>query len=328
MGFTFTRNAFVSAAGIFAVLSGYAATQDVPVAFIEEVRGPAKLQEYRMINGKPSYSEVIPLKENTDIGRLLYPKDKITCEAGTTARIRIDPIAAKAPNGPDHCDKASDTITAPEAAAFYSQRGKGPLATFDTYVIAGRPKGSESPIYSPADKSVVSADRFEIHWRTLPPLGIFTAILADANGKELARAEKVSGESGTLDPAPFRRALSAVRAADSAAEFRLTFKPESGAEQHVVFGVLSQEQQHQLDGAIAGVGSTTGLLAYLQRAAIYDSFRMYNAVASEYNAALKEAPESLMLLRAALTANSRTGDLQRAREVRDKLQQVEDNSVK
>lgn len=323
MAFTFTRNAFLTGAGILALLIGRAAAQDVAVAVISKMHGPVTLQEPGITKGKSS--DPIPLHENTDIGRLLYPKDKITCEAGGTVTIHIDPTAAKAPDQRTECDKASHTVTAPDALALYSQRGRGPLATFGNYVIAGGPKGTESPIYSPADKSVVGTDSFEIHWRTLPPLATFTAILADANGKELARAEKVSGGSGTLDPAPFRRALSAFPAVDSAAEFRLTFKPESGAEQHVVFGVLTQEQQHQLDGAIAGVGSTSGLLAYLQRAAVYDSFRMYNAVAAEYNAALKDAPESLMLLRAALTANSRTGDLQRARAIRDKLQQLEGN---
>ena len=66
-----------------------------------------------------------------------------------------------------------------------------------------------------------------------------------------------------------------------------------------------------------------GFFLHLERAAIFDSYRMYGSVAAEYDAALEAAPESVDLLRAAITAHSRIGDLRRARDLRDKLQQVE-----
>ena len=50
---------------------------------------------------------------------------------------------------------------------------------------------------------------------------------------------------------------------------------------------------------------------------------MYDQVAFEYDKALKDAPESHDLLQAAYNANSRIGNLHRARELMDELENGE-----
>ena len=59
------------------------------------------------------------------------------------------------------------------------------------------------------------------------------------------------------------------------------------------------------------------------RASVYESAHMYDLVAMEYDEALEQSPESLDLLRVDYSANTRIGNLQRARDLLDRLEAAE-----
>jgi hypothetical protein len=188
---------------------------------------------------------------------------------------------------------------------------------------AGRDKGSETPIYSPPDQGAVIPKKFLVQWRTRPPLGRIAVFVFDASRKELAHLENVDGDTGLLDSDELRKALSDYRAAkDSDCEARLIFKTGSG-ETGVNFTVMSLAHERELQRALSEVSSSHGLFQYVERATIFDSFKMYDKVAAEYDEALREAPSSHDMVQASLDAHAKIGDLRRAKELRDKLRELE-----
>jgi hypothetical protein len=199
-----------------------------------------------------------------------------------------------------------------------------PLGILEGYERAGREKGNELAIFAPADNSAVEIARFALAWTTKPDIGRFVLVLLDSQGQELARSGKLNGTDGSADSGPFRRALSDYLVKNPAAgNFRLVFQLDEGGEQTSTFAILTKAQETQLNAELADVDQVDPLYAHLQRAAIFDSHRLYNDAAGEYDLAIKDAPNSVTLLRAAVSVETRVGDLRRAQEYSVRLRQAE-----
>jgi hypothetical protein len=294
---------------VVGLLGARAESDPVPVAFVEKIIGDVTLQ---------SKTGQVKLDPKTDVGRILYSDESLSCVGNAKAIIHIsgpgtDVCRPKEPWHPPQ-PRESASIKMAKDLENYGKR-------------AGRDKGSESAIYSPPDQGAILPQKLVVRWRTRPPLGSFTAVLLDGHGTELARAAAVDGGTGVLESSAFRAALTKYReTVDPTHEAKLIFRFDTEPEQSVTFTVLTQQQESELDKALAQKGSDHGLFGYIERAAIFDSFRMYDSVAAEYDAALTEAPESRELLRAALNAHARTGNLRRARELRERLATIEDQA--
>jgi hypothetical protein len=194
---------------------------------------------------------------------------------------------------------------------------------------AGRNKGSESPIFEPAADAAILPETIVVHWRTRPPLETFTAVLQDASGKSLQQVPGVDGSAGVLDSSALRDALLKLRAgANASVPAKLIFQVSSGAEYTANFSVLSEREEQELKSKLEKASAPGGLLAHVQRAGVLESYSLYGDVAAEYSRALDEAPRSRDLLRAAMDAYARTGDLRRAREIRDRLDKEEGGNSK
>ncbi len=92
----------------------------------------------------------------------------------------------------------------------------------------------------------------------------------------------------------------------------MVFHLDEGGEQASTFSVLTKAQESELNIELGSVEQANELFAHLQRAAIFDDLKLYNDEAAEYELALKDAPESVTLLRAATNLNTKIGDLRRA----------------
>jgi hypothetical protein len=308
----------VCATLVYAILL-CASTEPLPCGFIESISGDAILTVDRT-------SKKLDAKK--DAGRVLYPGDQLQCAYGAQVLGYLTTGSTKGFSQPfDLCHTEINGVRTaqqnglqifPDAASALNKYGKA----------AGRPKGVESAIYAPPNEGAVLPAHFVVRWRTRPPLTTFTAVLQDGRGTELASVPGVDGKLGILDSEPFRNALMKYRTTtDNEHAAKLIFHFDSGPGQSVSFTVLTEHQEQDLEKMLGEATVPSGLFGYIRRAAIFESFRLFDSVAAEYDAALKEAPESRDLLRAALNAYSRIGDLHRARELSDRLQQVDDNGT-
>jgi hypothetical protein len=201
---------------------------------------------------------------------------------------------------------------------------RDPLGALQGYVEAGRAKGNDLAIFSPADKGAVATERFALGWTTKPDIGTFVLVLLDPQGRELARTGKLNGTDGSADGEPFRRAIADYLARNTGAgNFRLVFRLDEGGEQISTFAVLTKEQENQVSAELAGVDRANSLFAHVQKAAIFDSHQLYNDEAAEYDLAIGDAPNSVTLLRAATNLCTRIGDLRRAQEYSIRARQAE-----
>ncbi len=304
-----------------------AAADQSPWAFIETIKGGEVILQTK---GRP----LRRLNPNDDRGLILNSGETLDCGAGPGADVEGVTVEGMKP-GEDPtlinlCGKKEPSPSKKEPSGSGPENGLAANAVknLNKYQLGGRPKGNESPIFNPPDNGAVLADKFVVRWRTRPPLDKFTAVLQDGN-TELARVPDVDGTTGVLDSGVLGQALTKYRdSGDSNHQLRMVFKFDGSSEQSATFTVLTRKEEEQLNTDLGGITSETGLFRYVQRAAIYDSFHLYGMVAAEYDAALVEAPQSHDLLRAALDAHARIGDLHRARELRDRLQQVEEATGK
>jgi hypothetical protein len=298
-----------------AVASG--ASDGVPVGFLQSVSGDVEI----LGGNSPG-----KLHANTDAGRILFSDETIRCGLNGHAEVRTGDSGS---GNIDVCKSRKDWnspgIQAQATARGDSGRIEDALEKYGKR--AGRDKGTESAIYSPPDHGAVIAAKFIVRWRTRPPLPKLTVVLQDGAGNELARVPDVDGAAGILDLPALRDAM--VKYRDTAAashEAKLMFQFESRPPQSVTFLVLSLAQEHDLDQQLAQQDRPGDLFSHVMRARAFDNFGLFNLVAAEYDSALEQAPQSRDLLRAAFYAHARTGDLHRARELRDKLRVIEGSS--
>jgi hypothetical protein len=301
---------------------GFARAEDdpVPVGVISSIRADVFL-----CNAPACDEHGTKLDKDKDVGRILFDGETLFCKTG--GDLRIDPGDRSIGCQPGH-QALVPRPARPNPVRIERGMPKAADLALERYGRrAGRDKGSDSPIYSPADKGAAIPGKLVVRWRTRPALGKMSITLRGADGAEIARVDEVEGASGLLDSDALRKALVTYRdASGSSHEVQLVLKPENGPESVIGFSVLSSAQECELEAALKAIDSSHGLFGYVQRASILESAKLYDWEAAEYDAALKDAPMSRDMLRAALDANSRIGNSRRAKELRDKLYETDGKS--
>jgi len=302
------RTAALAAVALIVCAISHAA-EDTPVALLTAVKGEVQIMPSRSL--KP--------------GQLLFTGDVLTCRAGGSATVHYDSTV--------FVDKKDETcppgkeINIPRPPGSFVAGRAHPLGTLEKYAIGGRSKGIENAIYAPADGGAIVGDRFTIAWTTMPDIGSFVAVLLDPSGREIAKSGKQKGVDGTFDSAAFRRAILDDLAKNPASgKFKLLFQLDEGGEQVSTFAVLTKEQDAAVSQELAGVDKKNSLFAHIERAAIFDSHQMYNDLAAEYEKAVEEMPDSVTLLRAAATIDSKIGNVGAAYEYTTRAQSAERQS--
>jgi hypothetical protein len=83
----------------------------------------------------------------------------------------------------------------------------------------------------------------------------------------------------------------------------------------VRFRVLSPAKLKALNSDLSALGKAPQLLKHILRARVFAKYGIFNQVADEYEEALKLAPDSRSVLRAAISAHHRTGNVWRENEL-------------
>jgi predicted Zn-dependent protease len=96
----------------------------------------------------------------------------------------------------------------------------------------------------------------------------------------------------------------------------------AGNEYSVTFSLLTPPAQQKLDEALAVWKSKDPVVRHLGRASAFTAFGLYGDAADECELALKQAPESALLLEMTAEAQQRTGNTGRAAEITKKLEQL------
>jgi hypothetical protein len=175
----------------------------------------------------------------------------------------------------------------------------------------GRPRGDESessPIFSPANNSVVRPASFVIRWLPVPGAQAVAFTLQDEDGKEIWKLPHAAGISGTLLSDSVRTALQQYR--EEGGTGTLTLSIEAGSKKsRVSFKVISEEGEKSLAQALASADRNESLLMrYVLRAYAFDRRMMFNDAANEYDAALALSPKSTDLIVADIQAQRRAGN--------------------
>jgi hypothetical protein len=297
-----------------------AAPGKTPIAFLGKIDPGV-----RLLHDKAART----LDPKRDVGKVLYAGDTLECAAGAKAMgflARSDGTRSSLPQDLCQPKLLTDVLTHLLQGEVIGKRDFTQHATvLETYAkLGGRSKGDDVAVFAPPDHGAALADKFVVRWRTRPPLDTLAIILEDEQGIELARVADVNGAEGVLESEVLRKALGRYQSSTGEHKVKLILRDKGSPEQSVVFTILTKQQESDLNRELHDPAIASDLFGYVQRASIYDSFGLYDEVATEYDAALKVAPESHDLLLAAFNAHTRIGDFRAARDLRDRLAQSED----
>jgi hypothetical protein len=176
--------------------------------------------------------------------------------------------------------------------------------------------GSTHPVavFSPAPEEVIWPPKLVIRWIPKSDRGSVSFTILDEDDEILWQKEGVPDAAGVLDSDDLRKALT-----EREGSFVLNMR-RFDETITVPFSVLSPKQKQALENELSAWDreSDQGFRS-IGRAYVYRKFRMFNQVANEYEAALKNAPRSRSLLIAAVIAHHRTGNVPREKELRVQL---------
>ncbi|MBV9508089.1 MAG: hypothetical protein JO323_24110 [Acidobacteriia bacterium] len=215
-----------------------------------------------------------------------------------------------------------------------SERSSGPeendrvrrqLEIFADYgKIGGRRRDFDSILYFPANGSSIRASEFKIRWNPVPNMGKISLQLQTSRGQMLWEEGGVEAGSGSLDSKAARQAVIEYVSKGGSSRLQLKFIFVSGRQMGVEFSILSPHLEEMVDQDLTSASEhEKGIFLHLARSYILSAYQMYNDVAEEYDAAVREAPESLDLLLADLRAQMQVGNAARAKHLQAVLARTE-----
>jgi hypothetical protein len=270
---------------------------------IREIHGPVFWRKTR--HSKVSNR----LDPRLDQARILYVNEELRVGRGGKARLILC-------SGPKDIPptlgwfKVSVSSECPNRSALeaYGRLGGSDRNSFDT------------PIFSPADHSVVSPDRFVIHWMPGVARCTFTFAIRPRDGKAIWEAERIDGRLGSLDSDQARQAIRKYRADGEIAPLHLVLTDSCGNQSDVTFSLLPEKREAALKEDLGRWDRNSDvLMGHLGRAHVFESYRMFSDVAEECEAALKIAPESRDLMKRTIVAHRETGNSLREEELKKSL---------
>jgi hypothetical protein len=293
------------------IMPGEAFCQAEAIAgIVKDVHGPVSLKQ-----GKSDKTGV-KLDSRYDQARLLYVGQEISCGPGGSIYLSLC-------NGDEYQDKQ---IQGPAGYAISPANKCLSLEELKEYArLGGRDRGTVSPIFSPANDSVVRADTLVVRWVAGQKPRAFSLQIVTASPGVIWQQEVPRTSSGTLSSEDLRQTLTRLRDRDE--PLLLRFKDKSsraGTEGAITFSLLSASQEQQLQQELSAWDKKAeGILRRLGRASIFVRHLMFTDAAEEYEAALAQAPRSRDLLQRTIRAQLRIGNAPRVRELRQRLTRLE-----
>jgi len=182
---------------------------------------------------------------------------------------------------------------------------------------------SQTIFVSPPSEGTVDPEHVIVRWKPPAGEGEVTFAVRPENSERLLCCEGTyPGSSGSLDSAELRAALTKYRDRGAREPLELLMHDASGHEYRVSFTVLTPPDAKKLQLELEEWDGKDELVRYLGRASVFDGFDLFTEAAADYETALKEAPNSPVLLRSTEEAERRTGNSARANELEGKLAQV------
>ena len=300
---------YISVAGLLWFLCATSLAQTRTGAVIEEIAGTGSLK-------KGSNATEQPLSDR-DLGYVLAVGWSIKSNPGGSIVLRL-------------VNKRTHPLT-PEDGWFNIPLSQGSAQSslgraLDRYSKPGNiERPTKSIIYSPAPDSAVDVQTMEIRWLPRPASQIVALEIREkeGNNSRIWRLAGINGSDGSLNAQEARSALRNYRASNGSGSLLLIISDQDGNESSVEFTVLSANEERKIGRELDEWEQPTysgSLTRHIARAQTFASHNLMAEAAHEYDEALRLAPRSLALIKAALDAHIRTGNTIREQELRALLQ--------
>jgi|GEM_PF-3249161 len=157
---------------------------------------------------------------------------------------------------------------------------------------AGPVRGDSGPFCSPANQSRVAADKIVIRWSAAAVGSTLSLTIHGAN-RPFWFADDIKGELGQLVSDDLRMRLREYRDKGETGPFTLVLEDSKGQKNSIVFSLLTKVEEQTLAKELDDCEqSTREEMLSLCRIASFKSRKMYSEVATEYDVALRFAPDS------------------------------------
>ncbi|MGA8074487.1 MAG: hypothetical protein WB995_13490 [Candidatus Acidiferrales bacterium] len=178
----------------------------------------------------------------------------------------------------------------------------------------------DSIFMSPPSDGAAEIEHLIVRWKTAGIQGDITLSLsAQGSEHELWHQAAIPAANGSLDSDSFRQALAAYRERGASAPLLLKMQDAAGNNFQVSFSLLAPRDEADLNEMLTEWNSRDALVRHLGRASAFSSFSLFVEAAEEYESALREAPDSSLLLQLTAAAERRIGNSTRAAELAQKL---------
>lgn len=248
--------------------------------------------------------------------RVLREGQSLRCDPSGKALIQV--------NGETRTITASDGIVRLKTDRTLTKKQAEIIEALHDYGVPGGSRGAGSFVWFPSNGGAVRVRNLKIRWKGAGIDGSLSLRVATDAGETLWSATEIDARAGRVSSAleeALRVAL-AQRQHDSEPESMiLTLTSKKQAPTQVAFWVLSKQAEQRVEEHLKqwNEEESDPLLRVVARAHTLNNALLYDEAAEEYETALALAPKSETLLRAAIEANLRTGNVTRAHEFREKL---------
>jgi hypothetical protein len=273
-------------------------------AIVEEIRGTVFWRQY--VGARQER-----LDPKTQIARRVHPDEQVRLTRGSVLRLRLGRESILVPAGgwfqiPRRVLPATDPLQ--KMVKAYAE-------------VGGVPRASPLQVFSPADNSVALPKPFIIRWLSTAPGCKLSLVITDVVRRRVGAYGEVEGSSGSFTSGKVEQDLLDYRAKFGEGPLELRAFDSCGTESHVSFSLLGVRGETALRRDLAFWDKGFGkLITHLGRASVYGRYGMISRAAEEYEAALRVAPESQDLLLKTISANRLTGNLDRAGELKKRLE--------
>jgi hypothetical protein len=252
------------------------------------------------------------LSQKSDIAQKLWTGNRLRCESGGWVRVLIGGEVEQIRSTSWRVLSSFPDRVPTQVRAALDEYGR----------TGGRPRSDDTlhgPVLQwPSEDDIVLPATFVIRWSTAGKTCPLTLTLQTMD-RDLIWSGPVDANREIVDAVDLRQRLSTHRGS----RMNLAMSGPCTGDQNAIFEVMSNEEEAQLNEELRFWASYAGqaIFSRLGRASVFAAHRLHIEAASEYDAALREAPESHDLLTRTIAAHARVGDFRRVKELQDRLRE-------
>jgi hypothetical protein len=270
-----------------------------------------------VISPAASPDKKVTLKSGKSIMYPLHDGDTLECQPSSSATITISGQVKVLTN--------KDGAVALHPSRLLNEDEKRASVAIEKFGYPGGSRTIGSLVWWPADDGAVrSSENFHVRWNPPASAEAFTITVATEAGEPIWSVHGVASRQASLaaeQDMAIQRLLMQRQKDNEAQTFLLTVTSELQGSVHSTFSILSPREEARIDKELRywDDNASSPLLRLVGRSDIFRSAHLYCDLADEYDAFLKLAPESDVLLREALATNQRIGNLARIHELKVRL---------